>query len=178
MFLGMSLTNMVPIIERAIGRTLPAGWTRSLADRILAALSVDAPLIPGAREALQATTELGLPWRIASNSSPEEMAAKFAANRMTELVAGRTHSARDVAAGKPAPDLFLAAAASAGIAPEYCLVVEDSLPGVRAAIAAGMDCLAHAPHDDGAVLAALGAWPFHAMSEFPALLRSALRVGA
>jgi beta-phosphoglucomutase-like phosphatase (HAD superfamily) len=88
---------------------------------------------------------MGLPFRIASNSSHEEMAQKFALNGMSELTAGRVHSARDVARGKPAPDLFLAAAAAEGADPAACLVVEDSVPGMTAARAAGMGVVAMAP---------------------------------
>jgi beta-phosphoglucomutase-like phosphatase (HAD superfamily) len=47
-----------------------------------------------------------------------------------------------VAHGKPAPDIFLAGAATLGVAPERCLVVEDAVAGVQAAHAGGMRCLA------------------------------------
>ena len=50
-------------------------------------------------------------------------------------------TADDVAAGKPAPDIFLAAASALGVAPADCLVVEDGPPGIAAAAAAGMRCL-------------------------------------
>ena len=75
--------------------------------------------------------------------------------------------------GKPAPDLFLAAAAAEGVAPGECLVIEDSRARrARAAMAAGMDCLGFAPHGDGAALLAAGAVPFHSMHDLPALLRA------
>ena len=78
--------------------------------------------------------------------------------------------------GKPAPDLFLAAAGD--VRPEACLVVEDSLHGVHAALAAGMQCLGFSSHGDGAHLAAAGAIPFHDLALLPALLRAALEAGA
>jgi len=58
---------------------------------------------------------------------------------------------------KPAPDIFLAAAASAGAPPHACLVLEDSKLGVTGAVAAGMTCYGFAPHGDGAALLAAGA---------------------
>ena len=64
------------------------------------------------------------------------------------------------------------------MSPAECLVIEDSLPGARAAAAAGMDCLGYAPHSDGAALRALGAVPFRSMFNVPALLAAALRRAA
>jgi beta-phosphoglucomutase-like phosphatase (HAD superfamily) len=127
---------------------------------------------------LQGITALGLPWRVASNSSHEEMAVKFGRLNITEMVAGRLHSYHDVARAKPAPDLFLAAAAAEGVAPENCVVIEDSVPGATAASAAGMDCLGYAPHSDGAALRAVGAVPFASMFDLPGLIAAATGVVA
>jgi beta-phosphoglucomutase-like phosphatase (HAD superfamily) len=84
---------------------------------------------------------------------------------------GRVFSAEDVAQGKPAPDLFLHAAATMGAAPERCVVVEDSPFGVTAAISAGMRCLAYAggltPHTR---LSGLGATLFHDPATLPDLI--------
>ena len=172
-FLGLSFTDMQPIIERRIGRALSAEWKQGLMRRMVEDLAHGATPIPGAIEALHATTTLGLHWRVASNSSHEEMGVKFARLGITALVAGRLHSHRDVARGKPAPDLFLAAAAAQGIPPEHCLVVEDSVPGATAAAAAGMECLGYAAHHDGDGLRAVGAVPFRSMFDLPALLAAA-----
>ncbi|MDE2575455.1 MAG: HAD-IA family hydrolase [Rhodospirillales bacterium] len=173
LFLGMTLTDMVPMIEERLGRRLPAGWKDGLMAELIAALGREATPIPGAVEALHALSGWGVPWRVASNSSHEEMRAKFARIGVAELVAGRVHSHRDVVRGKPAPDLFLAAAARQGVAPEGCVVIEDSRPGARAAAAAGMACLAYVPRGDGAALRAEGAVPFASMFDLPALVRLA-----
>ncbi len=178
LFLGATLPDMVPTIETRLGKTLPATWQADLTVRIVAALAVEATPIPGAVEALQALSAMGVPWRVASNSSHAEMRAKFARLGIRGLVDGRVHSHTDVARGKPAPDLFLAAAAAAGVNPAECLVIEDSVPGVRAAMAAGMDCLGFAPRSDGAVLRAEGAVPFQAMGELPRLVEAGWRRAA
>lgn len=180
-FIGMSFYDMQPIVEAALGRALDATWVDGLVTRLIAVLTNEVELVPGAREALYAVTELGLPWRIASNSSHSEMAAKFARTGLMDLVAGRLHSAMDVIAiggrGKPAPDLFLAAAAAQGVDPAHCMVIEDSLPGVRGAIAAGMECLGFSPSGDGAALVAAGATLFHRMPDLGLLLRARLDYG-
>jgi HAD superfamily hydrolase (TIGR01509 family) len=175
-FLGMTLGDMRPLVEQRLG-ILPPDWQEALQARITAALAREAVAIDGALEALQAVTAMRLAWRIASNSSHAEMAAKFARIGIGALVAGRVHSHDDVALGKPAPDLFLAAAAAEGVTEAECLVVEDSVPGVRAAVAAGMDCLGYAAHGDGAALLAAGAAPFSDMRLLPGLLAAARAPG-
>ncbi len=171
-FLGMTLPAMLPVIERHIGHPLPLDWGEEVLHRILALVSARLTMIPGARIALDALDTLGLPWRVGTNSSREEACGKFAAVGLLERVRPRLHTFEDVAHGKPAPDLYLAAAAAEGVSPAEAIVVEDSATGVRAAVAAGMGCLGFAPHSDGAELAALGAVPFHAMAELPALVQA------
>jgi HAD superfamily hydrolase (TIGR01509 family) len=177
-FLGMRTPDMPPIIEAVLGRKLPDAWVSHVAHRMVEAMSYEAVLIPGAVEALDAADALGLDWRVASNSGPRQLAAKFAATRLAERVAGRVFSANDIVAsggrGKPAPDIFLAAAGHAGCAPASCLVIEDSALGVCGAVAAGMQCLGFDPDGDGRQLATEGAVPFHSMFDLPDLLRVAL----
>jgi HAD superfamily hydrolase (TIGR01509 family) len=177
-FLGMTFHDMQPLVEAELGRALGPAWVDGLVAEVTVALANEVEPIPGARDALEATSALGLAWRVASNSSHIEMAAKFARTGLDALVAGRTHSAVDVIAlggrGKPAPDLFLAAAAAEGVPPEACLVVEDSVAGITGARAAGMDCLGFSPNGDGSHLRTAGAWPFPAMTALPPLLAAAL----
>ena len=173
LFVGRRLSDIPPIIEAKLGTPVPRGWVEQLRDKLIDTLSSELEAMPGAHDALRATTALGLPYRIASNSSHEEMAVKFDRVAMVELVEGRMHSARDVRAGKPAPDVFLHAAAAAGVPPSACLVVEDSVPGAQAARAAGMACVGLAPHGDDPALRAAGAVLIRSLDELPALLRQA-----
>jgi HAD superfamily hydrolase (TIGR01509 family) len=154
-FLGMSIVDIEPLVAAHIGRNVADGWRDALARELVVALSREARLIPGAREVLERVNELGIEWRVASNSSDEEMAVKFARTGLSELVAGRCFAAAGNGKPKPAPDVFLAAAG--GVAPSRCLVVEDSALGVTGAVAAGMVCYGFAPHGDGAELLAAGA---------------------
>jgi HAD superfamily hydrolase (TIGR01509 family) len=165
----------MPLIETELRRKLPPRWEHHLEERLVTVLAENVELMPGAAAALAETTRLGLPWRIASNSSHAELRAKFSRNGLADVVAGRLHSHHDVPRGKPAPDLFLAAAAAECVAPECCVVIEDSVPGVRAAMAAHMTCLGFCPNGDGAHLMAEGAAPFHSLHDLPTLLRTALK---
>jgi HAD superfamily hydrolase (TIGR01509 family) len=159
-FLGMSIADMEPMIIEKLG-SLPEHWRRDLAAELVEALGAQVTLIPGARETLEAVNALGIPWRIASNSSDDEMRVKFAHTGLADLTAGLAFSAGAIIAKggrpKPAPDVFLAAAASAHTPPAHCLVLEDSALGVTAARKAGMTCYGFAPHGDGADLTAAGA---------------------
>jgi HAD superfamily hydrolase (TIGR01509 family) len=175
LFVGSTLPDIKRMGEAQLGRALPDDWIPTVLDRVVALMRAEARPVPGALEALRAVSELGLPWRVASNSSHDEMAAKFGRLGITALVQGRTHSHSDVGRGKPAPDLFLAAARAEGVSPPECLVIEDSVPGAVAARLAGMECLGLDRFGDGAALRAEGATPFHDMRELPALIALAAR---
>ena len=177
-FIGYSFGAVKLMAEVHLGRSLGSDWVARLVTRVVEVMHVDAEPIPGAREALDAVSGFGLPWRIASNSSFLEMDAKFGRVGWGDLVAGRVHSAAEMVrlggAAKPAPDVVLAAASAEGVAPAHCLVIEDSVAGVTAAVSAGMDCLGLARHGDGADVRAAGAIPFRSMYDLPGLLRAAL----
>jgi HAD superfamily hydrolase (TIGR01509 family) len=175
---GHSWSALKPMFEARTGRVLPADWPKIMQDRVIAAMSGGVSVVPGAREVLEATAALGLPYRIASNSSHEEMAQKFGATGLRPLVEGRMHSARDVAFAKPAPDLFLAAAAASGVAPEQCLVVEDSAPGMTAARAAGMRVVAYAPEGLASGFAVRPDIVVRSLLELPAIFASSMAVAA
>ena len=174
LFVGRRLSDIPPMIEAQLGRPIPSGWVAQLREKLIRLLSDEVEAMPGAHDALRAVTALGLPYRIASNSSHEEMDVKFRRVAMLDLVQGRLHSARDVRKGKPAPDLFLHAAAAEGIPPTACLVIEDSVPGAQAARAAGMACIGLAPHGDDPALRATGAVLIRSFDELPAILRRAI----
>jgi HAD superfamily hydrolase (TIGR01509 family) len=177
-FIGLSFYDMQPLIEAQLGRGLGVDWVDAVVSRVTTAMADEVELVPGARAALDSVSAMGLPWRVASNSSHVEMDAKFRRTGLLDLVAGRVHSAVDViargGAGKPAPDVYLAAAAAEGVPPHSCMAVEDSVAGVRAAVAAGMVCYGYCPDDDGAQLRAAGTEPFRSMHAMPDLLRAAM----
>ncbi len=102
---------------------------------------------------LEAARAAGL--RIAAASSSKNASAILASANLARLFHADL-SGRGVAHGKPAPDLFLLAAAELGVAPAHCLVLEDAPAGIAAARAAGMASLAVARKGDAAPLLAAG----------------------
>jgi beta-phosphoglucomutase-like phosphatase (HAD superfamily) len=115
--------------------------------------------VPGAASAVGTVT---LPKAIASSGSMEGLSRKLTRTGLWDLFAPYIYSADHVRQAKPAPDLFLYAAAALGVAPAVCLVIEDSIHGVTAARAAGMRVWGflgggHADEALGARLTAAGA---------------------
>lgn len=118
-----------------------------------------------------------IPFCVASNGKHEKMRMTLAKTGIMPLVQGRVFSFEDVTRGKPAPDLFLHAANTLGVPAVQALVVEDSLTGIQAAVAAGMHPLGYCPpNPDGsdncllAEMRALGAEVFFAMDELTPLI--------
>ncbi len=135
-FLGLALPDMRPRIARRTG-PLPPGWGAALSARISRELEARLDPIPGAPEAVARLSARGVPLAVCSNSGRAELHMKLRVLGLAGHFAGRVFSFEDVARPKPAPDLYLAAAAACGVPPAGCLVVEDSAPGVVAGLAAG-----------------------------------------
>lgn len=168
-FLGMALPDMVPRIEARVG-PLPAGWAEEIAHLLALEMTRRTPAIPGAIAAVHRVAAAGIPVAVASNSGRAELSAKMRALSLATVFGERVFSFEDVDHPKPWPDIYLAAAAACDAAPQNCVVVEDSVPGIRAGLAAGCRVLGFAHETPRGVLAAHGATPFAAMDELDALL--------
>ncbi|MEV0375596.1 HAD-IA family hydrolase [Streptomyces sp. NPDC050636] len=124
-----------PRTEERLGRPLEPGWHKEYQPLYDRALDVGLAVVQGLTDALDT---LDVPFCLASNGSHATIRRSLMPVGLVERFEGRVFSARDVARGKPAPDLFLHAAATMGVAPERCAVVEVSPYGVAATRAAGM----------------------------------------
>jgi beta-phosphoglucomutase-like phosphatase (HAD superfamily) len=115
---------------------------------------------------------LAVPWCVASNGSHDDVRSRLGYAGLLADFDPPAFSATEVAAGKPAPDLFLHAAARMKTRPDRCVVVEDSVPGVRAGVAAGMPVLGLARLTNPSDLREAGATVFEDVSKLPALLEA------
>lgn len=115
--------------------TLPATFRSDLRRRIRDAFEERLNEVPGAARAIACVTQAKA---VASSSSTAGLERKLKKTALWDAFAPHVYSADLVARGKPAPDIFLHAAAALGVAPSACVVVEDSVNGVIAARAAGM----------------------------------------
>ncbi|HUO92206.1 MAG TPA: HAD family hydrolase [Rhizomicrobium sp.] len=137
-FMGMSTPAFYDALEADhrlhFGRDLPEGF-RDLCSARYRASWHRLGEVPGAREAI---AKVSHPKAVASSSHEDALARKLELTGLRAHFAPHIYSADRVTHAKPAPDLFLYAARGLDVAPERCLVLEDSVNGVRAGRAAGM----------------------------------------
>ena len=158
-FLGRATHDTTAEVEAELGRSLPADFIAQLKTRMDAAFAASLRAVPHLEAALDA---LDRPFCVASSGTPDKIATSLRLVGLGHRFAARIFSATEVARGKPAPDLFLLAARRMAVEPERCLVIEDSVPGVLGARAAGMTVLgycggSHCRPDHAAALTAAGA---------------------
>jgi len=134
-FMGRSQAVMVQAILDRLGDRLPGDWQDRLDRGYRAAFDAELTPVDGVVEALD---RIATPTCVASGGSHEMLRHTLGLTGLYDRFEGRIFSASEVAEGKPAPDLFLHAAARLGAEPAACAVVEDSRYGVEAARAAGM----------------------------------------
>jgi HAD superfamily hydrolase (TIGR01509 family) len=168
-FVGRTEEAMVAEIEEQLGHALPRAWEDEFQPLYRKALEQELQPVDGIVEALD---RIDLPTCVASSGSHEKMRFTLGLTGLWERFEGRIFSASEVRHGKPAPDLFLHAAARMGADPARCAVVEDSAFGVEAARAAGMRAFAYAGGVTPAQrLAGPGTVVFEEMRALPELLR-------
>jgi HAD superfamily hydrolase (TIGR01509 family) len=139
--MGMSSVEWSRYMHDQLGADMPPHDISAEVVRRLALLYRERlPLLPGAREAVE---RLAARWPLALASSSNR--------ELIDLVLGIAHltgsfqatvSSEEVAHGKPAPDVYLAAACSLGVEPSRCAAIEDSHNGILSGVAAGMRVIA------------------------------------
>jgi HAD superfamily hydrolase (TIGR01509 family) len=164
---GRAMKSVLKLASERLGAPLPPDIADRYYAEVEAVFARELQPVPGVVDALDRIT---LPSCVASSGPHHKMAVTLRTTGLWERFDGRIFSASEVATGKPAPDLFLHAARQMGFDPASTAVVEDSVPGVEAARAAGMRALAFARGTDADLLAAAGGETFSDMTELPDLL--------
>lgn len=134
-FHGRRPADIFAAVEAATGKKLPADFASYVATQTLRRFRAELRAIPHAGRAL---TWLRGPKAVASSSALERIRTSLDVTGLLRFFDQRLFSASEVPKGKPAPDLFQLAAARMQVDPAECIVVEDSVPGIAAAAAAGM----------------------------------------
>ena len=164
---GRAMPSVLALATERLGAPLPADLPERYYAEVKGVFARELQPVPGVVAALD---RIALPSCVASSGPHHKMALTLRHTGLWERFAGRIFSATEVQRGKPAPDLFLHAARRMGFEPATTAVVEDSVPGIEAARAAGMRALAFARHTEAELLAAAGGEPFDDMAQLPQLL--------
>ncbi|CQR62633.1 HAD family hydrolase [Streptomyces leeuwenhoekii] len=139
-YMGAAMHRVHDLILERTGRRLPEDFDDVFHGRVFAAFEQDLQPVDGVVGVLEKLAADGVPYCVASSGSHERIRVGHRTTGLDRWFDDRRiFSSEDVGRGKPAPDLFLHAAERMGVAPERCVVIEDSPLGVRAAVAAGMD---------------------------------------
>jgi beta-phosphoglucomutase-like phosphatase (HAD superfamily) len=174
-FLGVSEREARLMIETETGRKLPGDFESQVNQVTLQSYADDLRAISHVGDAIAA---IGVPKCVASSGTPDKIQRGLTCTGLYHQFAPHIFSASQVKRGKPAPDLFLFAATQMQASPARCLVIEDSVPGVTGALAAGMTVLgfhggSHCRPGHAEMLRAAGAAvTFDDMRQLPGLIGS------
>ena len=152
-------------LETALGRPIPPGFEEEFRVRARQRFERELKPVCGVAEVLR---ELRVPFCVASNGPRDKIESNLRITGMLPLFEGRIFSAYELDVWKPDPRFYLEVASGLGHAAARCAVVEDSVPGISAALGAGMAVFAFLEPGNG--IAPSGARVFHEMSALPALL--------
>ena len=174
-FTGRPDREMKAELEEEFGRPIPRSYNENVHARICEAYVTELKILPGLKEALATITE---PVCVASSSRPDKIRLGLESVGIYDRFAPNIVSASMVARGKPEPDVFIFAAGWLRVSPKHCVVIEDSVAGVRAAVRAGMMVLGFGgashfgPGDRERLLEAGAFQVIESMDALPAVLQS------
>lgn len=168
---GLLLRDIDTLARENLGSDLPDDWIELFQAERAEVFRRELQPVSGAGEAVESVVAAGVPVCVASQGMVEKTRLSLALTGLDRLFSeDLLFSAWLVERGKPFPDLFLHAAATLGVEPACCAVVEDSVSGVTGAVAAGMRAIGYAAHGDGATLRQAGAEVIGSMRAVPGVL--------
>jgi HAD superfamily hydrolase (TIGR01509 family) len=174
-FYGMTLETRLKISEQELGWAPPADFIPRFHQTELRLSEHELKTVPHVHELIESITA---PICVASNGSRKELNFRLEIAGLLPYFEGAIFSGTEVAHPKPAPDVYLAAAKYFNIDPSRCVVVEDSVLGVTAAIRAGMTVYGHTTFNSAETLQAAGAIPFYSMLELKDIFARKLSVAS
>lgn len=155
-FVGHSMTSVQARAESLLGRKLPDDFIDRVQARTFDIFRDQLKPVAGVEKVIRTLQENGVEICIASSGSHDKMDLTLALTGLKHYFGSHIFSSYDVARGKPYPDLYLHAAREMGVDPALCLVIEDSLPGVQGAVAAGMEVMAYSVRGEDQALKRAG----------------------
>jgi HAD superfamily hydrolase (TIGR01509 family) len=155
-FIGKAVRDERQRIERETGRPLTEDWMRAFYARRDQRLRAELKAMDGALQAvIAAHTHTAGRIACASGADRPKVVMQIGMAGMAPYFEDRIFSGHDQARSKPAPDVYLAAAAHVGVEPSRCLVIEDTATGVQAGLTAGATVWGYCPAGHGRAFAGL-----------------------
>lgn len=134
-FLGRSFPRVTEAIRTTFKLSLGPEFEEEYRRRLLGSFENELKAVEGVEDMLDS---LAVRTCVATSSTPVRLRRSLELTNLARWFGGDVFTASEVRNGKPAPDLFLHVARRMGVDPKRCLVVEDSIPGIKAGIAASM----------------------------------------
>lgn len=166
-FSGASIKQRLAVTSQKLNWTPPVNFTDTFHERLAVLAKQELKAVPGIHDLINS---FSVPICIGSNGTRSEILLRLKIAQLTEKFGNAIFSGAEMANPKPAPDVFLAAAQAFNVPPSRCIVIEDSIPGVTAAVRAGMRVYGHAAFTPAETLQAAGAIPFANMMELKSML--------
>ena len=166
-FGGKTLDAVIYKMKELSGSEIPADWLPRLITKVSEAYKANLIPMDGIKDVLDLIT---IPVCVASNGEPKHVNGSLTLTRLIDYFEGKIYTASDVGVPKPAPDLFLYAADKMKVKPRDCVVIEDSIAGVTAAVRAKITVYGLVGMCSAKELKEVGAIPFTHMRELPELL--------
>ena len=179
-FIGKTVRSQADVIEAKTGNPLTEEWLEQFYERRNVALRAELVAIDGSLAAVKYLHEaLGGRIACASGADRGKVEMQLAKVGLAPFFEGRVFSGHETPRSKPFPDVYLAAASALEVDPKRCLVIEDTLTGVQAGVAAGATVWSYFPEHQGHaqaedLLAAGASRVFDNMGDLPALLADKL----
>ena len=164
---GTSMKENLAFFEKHAGRHLPENFEQEFRRRSFEAYKTDLKAIPGVHELIE---KISVPIGVASSGPCKKIKLNLTTTGLIDNFKGNIFSSYDIGSWKPEPDIYLHAARQLGYEPTECVVIEDSVAGVKAARAGGFDVYVFGNEKTKSQFEELGANVFMNMPELGALL--------
>ncbi len=169
LFAGGSLSKVGQYYKAQTGQPIGSDFESTYRDQCQIAFAEELETVAGVEAMLQ---QIHLPKCVGSNGPLYKIKFNLDKTGLRSFFGDKLYSAYEIKSWKPKPDLYLHAAKEMGLNPADCVVVEDSLHGVEAGIAAGMKVFGFTGTQKASVLQAAGAIPFDHMNQLADLINN------
>lgn len=158
---GKSFKYCLGLIQELTGSKIPDDFEKEYRHKTFEAFENEIKPVEGIKSVLE---NLTIPFCTASSGPRNKIQLNLEVTGLLSFFEGNIFSCYTIQKWKPEPDVFLWAAKTMGFKPEECLVIEDSVPSVKAALAGGFDVFGYTAQDDNNELEDLATKTFNSMS--------------